>query len=406
MPRENEMSTQRRLLTPDRGGTQARMETRRSHSRSRSRQPARDSGSVRRTSCRERSGSRASGRRTSLRARELELERQRDRLRALEDDILRERSQHRHRDTERSAGREAAARDTRSRSPTFNYKDVQNFINFVKSQPPVTAGASLPSASISHKNILPDFDPSIKCQRTDIWLRKVNECATVYGWDERTTVHFALQKLQGLAKVWYESQNTILFSWSEWQKKLLNAFPCEQNYGQSLEDMLRRKSRFDEPLEVYYYEKLAMLNQCYISGKNAVDCLIHGLSDKTMRSSANALRCSQPDQLLKFLMSNQSQAITDQPNVRRMTPESNVSSNNSNASSLRKSNNRVPGQLYCYNCKEKGHLFLKCPKPLIKCAKCYRYGHKIENCMFKNDSLPNSTNKDESVQKNDAHINF
>lgn len=100
-----------------------------------------------------------------------------------------------------------------------------------------------------------------------------------------------MQKLQGLAKVWYEGLNTILYTWSEWQEKLTAAFPCEQNYGQILEEMLRRKTKFGEPVENYYYEKLALLNQCDINGKRAVDCIIHGITDRMVKSSALALSC-------------------------------------------------------------------------------------------------------------------
>jgi hypothetical protein len=74
--------------------------------------------------------------------------------------------------------------------------------------------------------------------------------------------------------------------------------------------MLKRRSRLNEPIEVYFYEKLALLNQCEIWGKRAVDCIIHGINDKTIKSSALALRCSEPDQLLQFLLSNRETVIS------------------------------------------------------------------------------------------------
>lgn len=76
-----------------------------------------------------------------------------------------------------------------------------------------------------------------------------------------------MQKLTGLPKTWYESLHSILFTWEEWQTKLLNAFPFEQNYGQILEDMLKRRSRPSELIELYNYEKLALVNQCEIMGR-------------------------------------------------------------------------------------------------------------------------------------------
>lgn len=39
--------------------------------------------------------------------------------------------------------------------------------------------------------------------------------------------------------------------------------------------------------------------------------------------------------------------------------------------------------LMCYNCKEKGHPYLKCNKPLLKCDNCHKIGHKTENCLIK-----------------------
>lgn len=184
-----------------------------------------------------------------------------------------------------------------------------------------------------------------------------------------------MQKLQGLAKVWYEGLNTILFSWPEWQNKLINAFPFEQSYSQTLEDMLQRKSKFNEPIEVYYYEKLSLVNQCDITGERAVDCIIHGISDRTTRSSALALRCSHPDNLLQFLMSNRASInFSEKHNQQnKFIPDLNSTSK----TSVKPENST----LHCFNCKEKGHPYLQCPKPLLKCDKCNKVGHKVENCM-------------------------
>ncbi|KAI5633527.1 immunoglobulin i-set domain-containing protein [Phthorimaea operculella] len=229
-------------------------------------------------------------------------------------------------------------------------------------------------------------DSTEKNQRMDIWLKKVNECATVYGWDERTTVHFAMQKLSGLAKTWYESLSSILFTWSEWQVKLLNAFPCEQNYGQMLEDMLKRRSRPNELIENYFYEKVALLNQCEITGRRAVDCIIHGITDRTMRSSALALRCEDPDQLLKFLLSNNKEIFTTQQIQKDRQVKLGEDRTNF------KTNPRVNSNLYCYNCKEKGHPFSRCTKPLIKCSSCDKVGHKSERCREKQEPGSSKSN--------------
>lgn len=421
-----------RLETPERTGSRRDGDGgRRSRSRLRSEtQGARRS----RTRYRSRSSARHS---RSMREKERELERERDRVRRLEEEIDRERSRLRSSSIQndcarRNAGTNSAAtsrhleqqssraddRDKRSRyrdqdskvptsrisrraaSPTFSAKDVVNILNSIKPSQPSAAAHS--SHNLNHKNILPEFDPSSKNQRIDIWLRKVNECAAVYGWDDKTVIHFAMQKLQGLAKTWYEGLNSILFSWSEWQEKLLTAFPCEDNYGQSLEDMLRRKSKISEPIEIYFYEKIALLNRCDIVGKRAVDCVIHGLSDKTTKTSALALRCTQPEQLLQFLMSNKdSQTVSpnDRNNFRsRFVHDAKASNiNNSNADTKKANPTAVNPGLVCYNCKEQGHPFMKCPKPLIKCQTCQKFGHKSDGCRSKPDNK--NVTKSDTAQK-------
>ncbi|CAB3248119.1 unnamed protein product [Arctia plantaginis] len=47
--------------------------------------------------------------------------------------------------------------------------------------------------------------------------------------------------------------------------------------------------------------------------------------------------------------------------------------------------------IYCFNCKERGHPYLQCPKPLLKCSKCNRIGHKPEDCFKKTGVTSNSS---------------
>lgn len=39
-------------------------------------------------------------------------------------------------------------------------------------------------------NAIPEFDPANRSQTTETWLRKVNECATIYGWEKAQIIHF------------------------------------------------------------------------------------------------------------------------------------------------------------------------------------------------------------------------
>jgi hypothetical protein len=45
---------------------------------------------------------------------------------------------------------------------------------------------SLNWAIFNDDRLLPEFDPSNLTQSVDAWLRRVNDCAVTYRWDEVT----------------------------------------------------------------------------------------------------------------------------------------------------------------------------------------------------------------------------
>lgn len=222
-------------------------------------------------------------------------------------------------------------------------------------------------------NVIPEFDPANRMQTIECWLRKVNECASIYNWDEKQVVHFSLQKLVGLAKKWFEALPTVVFTWEEWQSKLRKAFPSEENYGRLLEEMLNRTSHNGESLREYFYDKLSLLNRCEITGKKAVDCVIYGISDRAIRNGAQTLNSSEPEDLLSFLSSQRTQPVA-YTKIRERTSQkqSNINNSSPNRSNM----------ITCFNCRSKGHPYYKCTKPITKCKRCNRIGHDNDDCKL------------------------
>lgn len=81
--------------------------------------------------------------------------------------------------------------------------------------PDVTSATDGRMATASAQ-LVPVYDPSTKTQPTvEAWISRVDNLAAAYGWNDKQTTCFALVKLQGVAKTWYDGLTTAQRSWDE-----------------------------------------------------------------------------------------------------------------------------------------------------------------------------------------------
>lgn len=237
-------------------------------------------------------------------------------------------------------------------------------------------------------SVVPEYDPSDNSQTIESWINKVNECAQIYCWNDRQICHYALPKLSGLAKKWYQGLPSVLFSWSEWVQKLKLSFPSNENYGDLLTSMLKVRCKFGQPLENYFYDKMALLNKCEISGAKAVGCLVHGIDDKFIRMGAGACMFSEPEQLLNYLRTvSQNENNNSTQNHRGFKGNKFVNK----STDAQRTSADGSSQIRCFNCNELGHISLKCNKPIKRCNLCFKLGHDTKDCR-KRSQLNNSEN--------------
>ncbi|KAH7979493.1 hypothetical protein HPB49_009604 [Dermacentor silvarum] len=106
--------------------------------------------------------------------------------------------------------------------------------------------------------LVPLFDPTSSDSPTvDAWIRRVDDLAEVYRWSDRLTSCNALARLDGPAKMWYDSLQSVNRPWPEWKVELKRAFPTTsgmQRLHRDMEDCIYRRGA---PIESYYYDKLA-----------------------------------------------------------------------------------------------------------------------------------------------------
>jgi hypothetical protein len=234
-------------------------------------------------------------------------------------------------------------------TPNSDLADVlKNFVVSLKSQV-----ATVSPRPITSTGLLPPFNPEDRSLNIHQWVAKVEELASMYRWTEEVTVNNALAKLEGLAKTWLSGLPTVTYTWEEWRGLLIAAFPTSDDYHQKLQTVVQRAKKVEETYLRYYYEKLALLNQCGINGEEAVSCLIGGIQNVVIKTGARAGGYTDPSTLLGYLRgcdaasSAASQTADDhRQKLRRGAPVQEEPRTR---------------RVRCHKCKELGHIKPNCP---------------------------------------------
>lgn len=241
-------------------------------------------------------------------------------------------------------------------------------------------------------NIIPEFDPMSKEQTILTWLTKVEECSEIYGWEDREIIHYALPKLTGVAKTWYQSLPTMMYTWTEWKRKLIESFPVREDYAELLTEMLSKRVKYGESLEHYYYAKINLLNRCKIYGRQAVDCLLYGVEDRAVKVGAQAAQFSEPEQVLKYFR-------TVKIGHNRDSQDSRSRSQNDRKGMMNFTSKPANPKMTCYNCDQVGHPSFRCDKPPAKCVTCDKLGHLSVHC-YKNKRVNKDREKEPNLNNN------
>lgn len=158
--------------------------------------------------------------------------------------------------------------------------------------------------------------------------------------------------------------------------------------------MSSRKKWTEETFVKYYYEKLALLNLCRITGSDAISCIIGGISKVHIVTAANAGNYATPEALFSYLS-----AVSDhnQPSHSKHLRHEKVWKRREHRHDQGKPKpKKLPAQepssnfaKKCFICGKSSHVKQQCPvKDTCRCNLCDRTGHHEDRCFKKKTPNP------------------
>lgn len=241
--------------------------------------------------------------------------------------------------------------------------------------------------------LLPDFEPTKTSSLTaKAFIQRVRQLATAYNWNEAAVVFAVQTKLNGPAKLWFDSCGLIFENLKDFAEALESEFPHVENEADIHFRMSSYIRKPTEPVIDFFYRVYAEGRKGQTSDAAIIQYIRRGLNHGPLQNAIAPLNFQTTNELLdavnRFLANRQRL-----PEASQRKPE-----NDGHFEPIKKltatpvkNANRV-----CYNCFKPGHISVNCPQPqrLERCAKCSKTGHTTEFCK---SVLPASRNINQVV---------
>lgn len=104
---------------------------------------------------------------------------------------------------------------------------------------------------------VPTFSGNTGQMSTQVWLKRLEALAKIFNRDDRFLIYQMTSKLSGNARLWFDAQREIDFSWAQWKEMLLVNFPEGRGIAAKLHDFVTLKRDTNENVIDFYFKKLS-----------------------------------------------------------------------------------------------------------------------------------------------------
>ncbi|XP_061395568.1 uncharacterized protein LOC133331186 [Musca vetustissima] len=265
-------------------------------------------------------------------------------------------------------------------------------------------------------SFLPEFNPLVGTSlNSKQFINRIEMLKSTYKWSDKAILFVVQQKLIGSAKLWIDSQE-IFVTWEQFKNKFLLVFPCEENAA-SVHIKLSNSHRLaNETPQEYFYKMMAIGNRGCLREEDIAHHIINGINDSDLRKVICKNYQKLNDLLKDINMYCEYNTIKNEHTYNRnrntdsngkfKNENRNITNYQYNKESKQKEEKPSARDIECYNCRQKGHISIKCPEAQRKerCVHCNKTNHKSENCYRQRKSETNiNVNK---IAVKDPNDNF
>lgn len=237
------------------------------------------------------------------------------------------------------------------------------------------------------EKLIPLFDPAHETNLAiDGWVRRVDELAETYQWDNLTKVRLASNRLVGMARRWYDSQEQLTCEWNIIKSKLIKQFSKPLPFSRLLREAALYETHKGQDLSEYCFNKLDKLRalKLRIPELYLVDAVIGGITDENIARSARASRFTDTNELYAYLST-----LGCIPNTSMTENKKKIFDAPTKQCSLKSTTAMERPLMQCFNCKGP-HRARDCKKARLQCFNCKRLGHTANKCQQRNVMQRNS----------------
>lgn len=225
------------------------------------------------------------------------------------------------------------------------------------------------------EQLIPAYDPVKEESSIENWVRRVDELAEQFAWDDRCIMRLVATRLCGHARQWYDTRTRTTVTWGETKVALMAQFRRAMPFSRLLREAVLYEAQPGQTLGDYCFQKTDKIRRLDInlSEEKIIDMVIDGVPDKGIARTMRVAKYADANELYAAMRAIGTMPANEDKKIQRRVQQPLASSSTGEARHVAK----------CFKCGQLGHKKTECPRIELRCHRCKKLGHRAQECQQK-----------------------